>query len=115
MSKLDIETQLENMSPEKRQRFLKFLREKISQKKNTTKITPDILYPLSFAQQQIWISQEISQNKLIYNLQTTWKIVGELKINKLEKCINTIIQRQDSLRTIFVKKDKRIYQKSNST
>ena len=113
MSKIELEKKLKNMTSEERLRFLQFLAKKNESKVIQGTTDYNILYPLSYSQQQVWISQEISNNKTIYNLNTTWKIKGNLDVEKLERCINIIIKNQDSLRTSFIKKNNKLYQKAN--
>jgi amino acid adenylation domain-containing protein/non-ribosomal peptide synthase protein (TIGR01720 family) len=57
--------------------------------------------PLSFAQARLWFLDQLVPNSTLYNIPIGIKIVGQLNIEALEKAINQIIVRHDSLRTVF--------------
>ncbi|WP_122298655.1 non-ribosomal peptide synthetase, partial [Pseudomonas savastanoi] len=55
--------------------------------------------PLSFSQEQIWISQEFSTEKSLYTLLYGLKIEGQLDINQMTKAFALLVQRHESLRS----------------
>ncbi|HBW33410.1 amino acid adenylation domain-containing protein [Anabaena sp. FACHB-709] len=57
--------------------------------------------PLSLYQERLWVSEQKSGFKPIYNLPMAFRLKGILHISSLEQAINTIIQRHESLRTTF--------------
>ncbi|MBD2250457.1 non-ribosomal peptide synthetase [Nostoc parmelioides] len=57
--------------------------------------------PLSVYQERLWVSEQKSGFKPIYNLPMAFQLKGILHIASLEQAINTIIQRHESLRTTF--------------
>jgi amino acid adenylation domain-containing protein len=57
--------------------------------------------PLSFAQERLWFLNELDPNSPNYNLFQANTIRGELNILALEQALQTILQRHESLRTIF--------------
>ncbi|SFB45422.1 non-ribosomal peptide synthetase [Clostridium frigidicarnis] len=59
------------------------------------------LYPLSIAQQGIYLAQALEPDSIRYNIPVVFKITGEPDISKMENIINKIIQRHESLRTII--------------
>lgn len=58
--------------------------------------------PLSFIQQRLWFLDQILHDKAIYNIPITAKITGDLDYALLEEAINSVIERHEILRTIFV-------------
>ncbi|MGI9214932.1 MAG: condensation domain-containing protein, partial [Gammaproteobacteria bacterium] len=63
------------------------------------------LIPLSFAQQRLWFLDQLLEKTHLYNISVTFKLSGSLKIAVLEQAFNALIQRHESLRTIFPSKD----------
>ena len=61
--------------------------------------------PLSFAQQRLWFLDQLEPNSPFYNIPETYMIEGALKPDVLEKSINEVIRRHESLRTTFHKID----------
>lgn len=57
--------------------------------------------PLSFAQQRLWLIQQLGPNSYLYNVPPALQIKGHLDVIILEKALNSIIQRHEVLRTTF--------------
>jgi len=57
--------------------------------------------PLSFAQQRLWFLDQLLEKNYLYNISAAFKLTGPLKIESLEQALNTLIQRHESLRTVF--------------
>ncbi len=55
--------------------------------------------PLSFAQQRLWFLDQLSPGNLFYNLPLVVRARGVLDISALEKAVNEIVRRHESLRT----------------
>jgi non-ribosomal peptide synthetase component F/acyl carrier protein len=56
---------------------------------------------LSSSQQQLWFLTQLEGGNAAYNIPLAFKIFGELDIPTLEQSLNEILQRHDSLRSIF--------------
>jgi hypothetical protein len=69
--------------------------------------------PLSFAQQSVWLVQQLNPNSFAYNESIAFKILGSLNIKVLEASINEIIRRHEILRTNFIEIDGQPTQKIN--
>ena len=57
--------------------------------------------PLSFAQQRLWILDQMEPNNPMYNIPRTLRLRGKLDVDALTKSLNEIIRRHEPLRTLF--------------
>ncbi|MCP4214298.1 MAG: amino acid adenylation domain-containing protein, partial [bacterium] len=60
-------------------------------------------YPLSFAQERLYRAMERNKNTTAYNMPLILDLEGTIDRGKLEKAVNGLIQRHESLRTSFMK------------
>jgi amino acid adenylation domain-containing protein len=61
--------------------------------------------PLSFAQERLWVLDQIEPNNPLYNIPRTLRLRGTLRVEALERAINEIVRRHESQRTSFSMKD----------
>ena len=61
--------------------------------------------PLSFAQQRLWVLDQLEPNNPLYNIPRTLRLKGRLNVSALERAINEILRRHESQRTTFAVKD----------
>ena len=59
--------------------------------------------PLSFSQQRLWFLDQLTPGNPVYNLGQATRIRGALKIDRLQKALQTVVARHGALRTTFVK------------
>jgi amino acid adenylation domain-containing protein len=57
--------------------------------------------PLSFAQQRLWFLDRLLPNKPTYNIPRAWHLRGPLDALALERSLNQLVARHDTLRTRF--------------
>jgi len=57
--------------------------------------------PLSFAQSRLWFLDQLLPEMALYNIPIALRLKGSLDALALEKALNTLIDRHESLRTIF--------------
>src|SRR5204862_2848390 len=57
--------------------------------------------PLSFAQQRLWLIQQLDPQTHLYIVPRALQIRGDLDVNALELALNSIIKRHEILRTAF--------------
>ncbi len=57
--------------------------------------------PLSFAQQRLWFLDQLEPNNSFYNNPTAIRLTGQLDLAALERSLNEIVRRHESLRTTF--------------
>jgi tyrocidine synthetase III len=62
-------------------------------------------YSLSSAQKRMFMLNQLDSASINYNIPNVFKIKGALNIVKLEKALQTLIQRHESFRTSFMVKD----------
>ena len=65
-------------------------------------ISRDQDMPLSFAQQRLWLLDQLQPRQGIYNIPAAVRLKGILNIAALQNGLNEIIRRHESLRTRFV-------------
>ena len=61
--------------------------------------------PLSFAQQRLWFLDRLLPNKATYNIPAVWRLRGPLDAPALERSLNAVVARHETLRTRFVLSD----------
>ncbi|KGJ86782.1 non-ribosomal peptide synthetase [Colwellia psychrerythraea] len=82
------------------------LHTKTVHRKEITKIDQDTsLIPMSFAQQRLWLLDKIDGGSCHYHMPAALTLSGELNLDALEFTFNKIIQRHESLRTVFREDD----------
>ncbi|MFZ0319876.1 MAG: amino acid adenylation domain-containing protein [Candidatus Sulfotelmatobacter sp.] len=57
--------------------------------------------PLSFAQQRLWLIQQLNPESTAYNVSSAVRLRGSLNVGALEKALNEIVRRHEILRTTF--------------
>ncbi|APF18136.1 amino acid adenylation domain protein [Caldithrix abyssi DSM 13497] len=68
-------------------------------------VSRDQELPLSFAQQRLWFLAQLEPDSPFYNLPETYRIVGPLKVDVLQRSLNEVIKRHEALRTTFHNRD----------
>ncbi len=66
--------------------------------------------PLSFAQQRLWFLDQLEPNSALYNIPSAVRLIGTLDAAALERAMNEIVRRHESLRTTFATKEGRAVQ-----
>lgn len=67
-------------------------------------VRPAIL-PLSYAQQRLWFLEQLEGNSATYNIPYALQLDGELAIDCLQHALQLLVQRHESLRTVFTAVD----------
>lgn len=91
-----IAQQLARLSPEEQRKLLAQLLQKKAQAPKPK------MAPLSFGQERLWFWDQLEPGSAAYNLRTAVKLNGRLHLPALQKSLNEVVQRHESLRTIFV-------------
>src|SRR5690349_4150714 len=59
------------------------------------------IFPLSFAQQRLWFLDQWAPGNPFYNIATAVRFNFYLKVSALERSLNEIVRRHETLRTTF--------------
>jgi amino acid adenylation domain-containing protein len=63
---------------------------------------PDLaVIPTSFAQQRLWLLDQVDTGNAVYNVPATVRLVGPLDIDALARALNEVVRRHEVLRTTF--------------
>jgi amino acid adenylation domain-containing protein len=57
--------------------------------------------PLTFAQERVWLIQELNPDSVAYNFEASFHFRGELETGLLERCLQELVERHEVLRTTF--------------
>lgn len=68
-------------------------------------------YPLSFAQQQLWLIDQVQGASPEYNFPTAYELNGELSLPAMQNALNNLVERHNVLRTVFQLKDEKPVQR----
>ena len=58
-------------------------------------------YPASFGQQRLWFLDQLEPGTAAYNIARAFRITGPLDIHVLTRAFETMVERHESLRTVF--------------
>jgi hypothetical protein len=59
------------------------------------------VFPLSFAQERLWFTDQLLPGNRLFNLNTALRLRTVLEVDALERSINEIVRRHETLRTRF--------------
>ncbi|TCP54572.1 amino acid adenylation domain-containing protein [Tumebacillus sp. BK434] len=62
---------------------------------------PEGAVPLTFAQERIWVMEQLEPGGAAYNIPLAVEMHGQLDLTILTRCINEVIARHETLRTTF--------------
>jgi amino acid adenylation domain-containing protein len=65
----------------------------------------DGLLPLSYAQQRLWLTQQLEPSSAAYNVAAAVRLEGALSRHALEQMLNEIVRRHEVTRTRFASRD----------
>nr|WP_244239126.1 non-ribosomal peptide synthetase [Corallococcus carmarthensis] len=67
-----------------------------------TRVAHDGPLPLSFAQQRLWLIDQLEPGSALYNVPVAVRLEGHLRPDVLERALQEVVHRHDALRTTFV-------------
>ncbi len=68
-------------------------------------------YPVSSAQQRMWILQQSDSDSTAYNIPMGFELLGDPDMGKLSDALGKLIERHDALRSLFIVRDGKLRQK----
>src|SRR6185369_3097103 len=96
---------IERLSPQRRALYELLLKKKHSESLSRTRITPrapgSSSSSLSFAQQRLWLVDQLEPGNAMYNSPAALRLTGCLKVAALERTLSEIVRRHEALRTTF--------------
>ncbi|AUB43295.1 Non-ribosomal peptide synthetase component F (plasmid) [Nostoc flagelliforme CCNUN1] len=109
----DIQKRLNNLSPEKRELLVKKLQahkgtsltEKANKIPSIQPVSRNQPIPLSFAQQRLWLLEQLEPDSAAYNILGGVCFTGQLNVSALQQSFSEIIRRHEVLRTNFITLD----------
>ncbi|GAA6617370.1 condensation domain-containing protein [Scytonema sp. NUACC26] len=66
--------------------------------------------PLTFAQQRLWYIEQRCTGLPVYIVPGVFRLRGELDVEALRRCLDYIVDRQETLRVTFCVKDEQVWQ-----
>ena len=103
-SEPDLAERIAGLSPAKRELLERRLRERGAEALRTESIPRRVergTAPLSFAQQRLWFLDQLEPGSVTYNVPRAIRIRGPLNVGALEKVLEELLRRHESLRARF--------------
>lgn len=69
-----------------------------------TPVSHNVDHPLSFAQERLWLAEQLEPGRAAYNIPLAFQVRGPLDSAALNKSIQILMQRHEALRTTFATK-----------
>ncbi|RYZ43248.1 MAG: non-ribosomal peptide synthetase [Myxococcaceae bacterium] len=66
-----------------------------------TRVSREAALPLSFAQQRLWLIDQLEPGSALYNLPVAVRLDGHLRADVLERALQEVVRRHEALRTTF--------------
>ncbi|MDT5270151.1 MAG: hypothetical protein QOH49_2337, partial [Acidobacteriota bacterium] len=96
---------LAGLSPEQKAKFIMNLKRARETDSARVQIRPRAegsnTSPLSFAQQRLWVHDQVNPRDLAYNMVVALRLGGTLDAGALERSLNELVRRHEVLRTTF--------------
>ncbi|HYH81285.1 MAG TPA: amino acid adenylation domain-containing protein, partial [Longimicrobium sp.] len=93
---------VDKLSPERQALLHRILRQKVAEARPPDAIRPrggDAPAPLSFAQQRLWLIDQVQPENPAYNMPVSLRLGGPLDAGALERALGEIVRRHEVLRT----------------
>ncbi|HEX6749437.1 MAG TPA: amino acid adenylation domain-containing protein [Longimicrobium sp.] len=102
----DITSRLADLSPERRRLLALKLKQKAAAADAPAAVgeRPSV-FPASFAQRRLWLLDRLEPGSTAYSLPKVWRIPGPLDAAVLERALDELVRRHESLRTRLEERD----------
>lgn len=74
------------------------------------KLDETYLFEASYAQKRIWLTDQLLNDKFVYNMPTALRIQGNINLDALNQAFECVIHRHDTLRTTFMYSEEQLMQ-----
>ena len=81
--------------------IIELIKNKTKKVPTIQKLKPEDSKPLSFSQQSLWLLDKINDGSSHYNLNSAFRLNGDINYKALNRTFLTILQRHESLRSFF--------------
>jgi amino acid adenylation domain-containing protein len=101
---IELSSRLEGLSPQKRELLLRQLRRRSGETpRPAVRPRGESLgdFPLSYAQQRLWLLDQLEPGNPFYNLPGAVRLTGELDETALAAALSEVVRRHEALRTTF--------------
>ncbi|PSR79071.1 putative hybrid NRPS/PKS enzyme [Coniella lustricola] len=71
--------------------------------------------PISFQQARFWYLEKLIEDPTTFNVSFYWRITGSIRIGALERAVQMVVKRHESLRTVFLTEAEEDGSESGST
>ncbi|TRX33012.1 amino acid adenylation domain-containing protein [Flavobacterium sp. ZT3R18] len=82
-------------------KFIKSYKANRKDSVNIPKVREQISYELSSSQRRLWLLSQFEGGNVAYNMPSVFELYGDLDISSLRKAFQFLLERHESLRTLF--------------
>lgn len=104
-----INDEVKNLIRENKQGIIDFLEMLEDNKQPVDSISPrnseEQFLPLSYSQQRLWLIDRMNGSSAEYNMPIKLRVRGQIELDRIEQSLREVIQRHESLRTIYIEKN----------
>jgi amino acid adenylation domain-containing protein len=97
----DTAKRLAGLSPEKRALLMQRLAKEKTAGAKIVRRAPAVVVPPSFAQQRLWLLDQMEPGTASYNIPAAAWLHGPIDVALLRRCLGELVRRHESLRTLY--------------
>jgi hypothetical protein len=99
------ESRIQNLSPEKQRLFELLQHAEQRERESLRRIPRTGKVALSFAQQRLWVLNQLNPQDVAYNMSVGIHLTGTVNLEALRWTVNEVVRRHEALRTRFLAVD----------
>lgn len=97
----ELKTRIDDLSDAKRALLARRLAERAANRDGIPARADATCAPLSAAQEELWLLEQLAPGVTAYNLSSGWRIRGRFDERALQRALDLVVQRHESLRAVF--------------
>ena len=105
-----IDNRIRALSKEKKDLLLKKLAATNTASQEIERQPCSVSVHASYTQRNLWLAYKVEGAGPKYNMFSAYKLKGALNVELMANCFNAIVQRHESLRTVFKERDGQVFQ-----